>query len=194
MTNETFCNYLADSWTTWAPAGLPGGWHVPCEGRSYFQIINSYFITVNFYLKLHAKYFIPQLILVGQAEGGSEATDCEWKEWNPKWSKCRKGVQIRTRQIKTKPTDGGKECEGKSEQTRKCMDPKKCWNLKSKSKCREIKMKGKCGTPYWRVACCKTCGHACVNIKKDRWCRKRATHCRRDYFVKRKCRKTCGAC
>ena len=40
VTNETFCNYLADSWTTWAPTGFPGGWHVACEGRSYFKIVN----------------------------------------------------------------------------------------------------------------------------------------------------------
>ena len=51
--------------------------------------------------------------------------DCEWSTWG-QWSSCSKtcghGSQWRKRTIVTNAENGGKQCDGSSEETKTCLE------------------------------------------------------------------------
>jgi len=129
--------------------------------------------------------------LVCSAVATEEPVDCEWKGWT-KWGKCTQGKQIRTRKVKTQASSGGEECVGNDMDTRACEE--KCWNWRSKNKCRAVKMKGLCGKTFWQEKCCATCRAGCANIWSKGKCQRLRVHCKRNLNVRRKCQKSCGKC
>jgi len=70
---------------------------------------------------------------------------------------------------------------------------KKCKNRRSKAQCRRVLMNGKCAKPFWRWACCTSCG-GCGNIWSNKKCASLIPHCRRSSKIRRKCRKACRTC
>jgi len=141
-----------------------------------------------------------------------------WAEWelSTDCSKtCGSGTQERTRTCSDpSPENGGSNCTSLDEISGigaeqvetdivTCNDfpcpkdpkgPKGCWNLVSKRKCRAKLLAGKCGKPYWKTRCCKTCRGGCANIWSNKRCRKLIPHCKRSSMVKKKCRKACKKC
>ena len=51
--------------------------------------------------------------------------DCEWGDWS-NWCKCSNGMQERHREEKTVAKFGGKRCEGKAMDQRKCIPSENC--------------------------------------------------------------------
>jgi len=146
---------------------------------------------------------------------GDAAVDGNWGEWeqSTECSKsCGGGTQERTRSCSDpSPEYGGSNCTSSDEITAvgdeqvetdiaTCNDfpcskpPQGCWNLVSKRKCRAKLLAGKCGKPYWKTRCCKTCRGGCANLWSNKRCSKLIPHCKRSSMVKKKCRKACKKC
>jgi len=71
-----------------------------------------------------------------------------WGPWEP-WGKCSVscggGEKMKNRRCDSPPpSNGGKDCRGKSKKTRRCNRKSCCMNVWSKKQCRKAKKQGQC--------------------------------------------------